>query len=269
MGGQILGDRYEVDYQLGKKSGRWTLKAHHLDTQAEVILKVLFLDDHLDATDLRLFKREIDTLKLLSHPDTPRYVDYFEMAMPQDGSALVLVQTFVEGKSLAVYLAEDRCLSQGEAIAIATRVLAVLRELHTGTPPIIHRDIRPSNILLRADPNPHSADLALVDFGSVKSLNATTAAFTQVGIDGYIPPEQAGGRVLACSDLYALGATLAEALTGQSPNQLRSQGLRLEIENYAAVSPEFAQWLKQMLAPSLEHRWPSAQAALEALRQIT
>lgn len=74
--------------------------------------------------------------------------------------------------------------------------------------------------------------------------------------------------MLACSDLYALGATLAEALTGQSPNQLRGKGLRLAVADHATVSPEFAEWLQQMLAPNLEHRWRSAQDALEALGQV-
>lgn len=269
MGGQILGDRYEVECQLGKKAGRWTLKARHLETLAEVILKVVFLDDDLDATDLRLFKREIEALKLLKHPDTPRYLDYFEMAMPQDGgSALVLVQTFVPGKSLAAYLAEGRYLSQAEAIAIATRVLAILKELHTATPPIIHRDIRPSNLLLRADLSPDQADVALVDFGSVKALTSSSTAFTMVGLDGYIPPEQSGGRVLAVSDLYALGATLAQALTGQPPHQLRGRTLQAVLDKEDGISPAFTDWLKQMLAPSLEYRWSSAQSALEALAHI-
>ncbi|WP_008319296.1 serine/threonine protein kinase [Leptolyngbya sp. PCC 6406] len=268
MGGQILGDRYEVERQLGKKSGRWTLKARDLQTQTAVVLKVLFLDDTLDATDLKLFKREIEALKLLQHPDTPRYLDYFEIGLPQDGRALALAQTFMTGKSLATYLTEGRTLTQAEATAIAHRVLAVLVELHAYQPPLIHRDIRPSNILLRSEPISNTADIALVDFGSVKSLNPGTTSFTMVGTDGYIPPEQASGRVLAVSDLYALGATLVEVMTGISPTQLQTRGLRIDFESHAEVSAAFADWLKQLLSPGLEYRWSSAYAALEALEAI-
>lgn len=268
MGGQILGDRYEVERQLGKKAGRWTLKGRDLTTQDPVIVKVLFLDDTLDETDLKLFKREIEVLKLLRHPDTPRYLDYFEIALPQDAQALALVQTFVEGHSLAACLGAGQRLGEAEAIALAHRLLTILVDLHNFQPPLIHRDIRPSNILLRSWPVGHPADVALVDFGSVKSLAGGATAFTQVGIDGYIPPEQAGGRVLAVSDLYALGATLVEGMAGIPPTQLQPRGLHIEFEECLTLSPAFEAWLKQMVAPNLEYRWASAQAALDQLSPL-
>ncbi len=268
MGGQILGDRYEVERQLGKKAGRWTLKGRDLETQMAVTIKLLFIDDTLDETDLRLFKREIEALKLLHHPDTPRYLDYFEMTLPQEAQALALVQTFVEGQSLRAYLLEGERINESQAIALAHRLLAILVDLHGSKPPLIHRDIRPSNLLMRSWPIGARADVALVDFGSVKSLSPGSTAFTQVGLDGYVPPEQAGGRVLAASDLYALGATLIEGMTGVSPGQLQHRGLKIEFEEHLTLSPPFQAWLKQMIAPSLDHRWPSAAVALEALEAI-
>jgi len=268
MGGQILGDRYQVERQLGKKAGRWTLKAIDLQTETPVILKVLFVDDSLNATDLRLFKREADALKRLNHEGTPRYLGYFEMELPTQDQALVLVQSYIEGVSLQTYLNQSRTFSETEILAIARPVLGILDTLHRSDPPIIHRDIRPSNLLLQPGLPVATATVFLVDFGTVKAFTSGNTAITLVGTDGYLPPEQSAGRVLAISDLYSLGATLAEALTGQAPLEMRTKGLRICFEDFADVTPGFALWLKQLLAPSLEHRWPSAQAALTALDQV-
>ncbi|MDA0265788.1 MAG: serine/threonine-protein kinase [Cyanobacteria bacterium] len=268
MGGQILGDRYEVKHQLGKKSGRWTLEALDLETQARVILKLIFLDDSLSATDLRLFTREMEALKLLDHPATPRHLNSFDITLPLDGKALALVQSHLPGKSLAQYAQEARVFTQKEVETIARQVLAVLVQLHEQSPPIIHRDIRPSNILLQGEPNGDNFAIALVDFGSVKALNTSTTSFTILGSGGYTPPEQAGGRVLAASDLYSLGATLAEAMTGLTLHQMQGGKLRIRIEEHCQVSEAFATWLKQLMAPSLDHRWSSAQKALAALESL-
>lgn len=268
MGGQILGDRYQVERQLGKKSGRWTLQAQDLQTDQSVILKVLFLDDTLTATDLRLFKREVDALKLLKHEGTPRYLDYFEMAMPTQDQAMVLVQSYVEGVSLKTYLSQSRIFSESEILAIARPVLSILDHLHHHDPPIIHRDIRPSNLLLQPGLPVATAKVFLVDFGTVKAFTAGNTAITMVGTDGYLPPEQSAGRVLAVSDLFSLGATLAEAFTGHPPLKMRTKGLRIRFEEFADVTPDFTLWLKKLLAPSLENRWQSAQEALTALDQI-
>ncbi|NER81826.1 MAG: serine/threonine protein kinase [Leptolyngbya sp. SIO1D8] len=269
MGGQVLGDRYEVERQLGKKSGRWTLQARDLNTQESVILKLLFLDDSLTATDLKLFKREVEALKLLRHPATPHYQGYFEMELPTQDRAMALVQSYIEGISLQTYLSESRKFTQAEVIEIARQVLGILDALHTHSPSIIHRDIRPSNILLHPGLPVNSAQVYLVDFGTVKSLTSGTTAFTMVGTDGYLPPEQAGGRVLAVSDLYSLGATLAEALTGIPPSQMQTRGLRIQFEEHATATPEFAQWLKRLLSPSLDRRWESAAQALASLKTLT
>lgn len=269
MGGQILGDRYEVECQLGKQSGRWTLKARDLQTEDLVILKVLFLDDNLHATDLKLFKREVEALKLLDHEATPHYRSYFEMELPTKDQAMVLVQTYIDGVSLKTYLAEPRLFSQSEVTAIAEQSLGILDSLHHHDPAIVHRDIRPSNILLQPGLPVESAKVFLVDFGTVKALSAGTTSITMVGTDGYLPPEQAAGRVLAVSDLYSLGATLAECLTGRSPHSMQHRGLRIHFEEYAEVTPDFARWLKQLVSPGLDQRWQSAREALDALAQVS
>jgi eukaryotic-like serine/threonine-protein kinase len=268
MPGQVLGDRYEVEQQLGRKAGRWTLLARDLVTEAPVILKVLFIDSELQARDLKLFIREIETLKTLNYPSTPQYLDYFEIELPKTGRALVLIQTYLEGTSLEQLLQQGKRLSEAEAIQVAQAVLKILNDLHQHQPPIIHRDIKPSNILWDHDHEPKDGTVKLVDFGSVKSLQLmATTSFTLVGTQGYAPPEQQGGRAMKASDLYSLGATLITAISGLEPDHLPHRGLRIDFEQVLNLSPGLTQWLKQLTQPDLDRRFTSAQAALDALDQ--
>lgn len=276
MSGQILGDRYEVAQQLGKQLGRWTLLASDLITGDPVVLKVIFIDENLGPHDLRLFRREIETLQTLKHPATPRYLGYFEMDLPRDGKALVLIQSYLEGQSLQHYLQKNRRLTEPEAKTVAHSVLKILSYLHDHHPPIIHRDIKPSNILLAnlggsIATHPFQKLVTyLVDFGSVKSLVSSDATtFTLVGTDGYIPPEQLGKRPVRASDLYSLGITLFTAISGILPHDLPRRGYRIQFEPLPWLSPEFQQWLKQMSEPDLGKRFSSAEAALQALMAVT
>ncbi|MGP1375889.1 MAG: serine/threonine protein kinase [Almyronema sp.] len=264
MAGQILGDRYELEKQLGKKSGRWTFVARDLLDESRVILKLLFIDDELQPTDLKLFKREIEALQQIDHPGTPRHLDYFEITLPRDGKALALVHSYVKGISLAKNLQQGRKLKEAEARYVGQKVLEVLVYLHQHNPPIVHRDIRPGNVLLEKDEAGGWPQIHLIDFGSVKSLSLGHTALTRVGLDGYIPPEQIGGRAMAVSDLYSLGATLINAMSDHHPNDLQV-GMKLDFASVLTLQPEFASWLERMVAPTLEQRWPSAAAALEAL----
>ncbi|PSB26985.1 serine/threonine protein kinase [Stenomitos frigidus] len=262
MAGQILGDRYEVERQIGKQTGRWTLLARDLQTQEQVVIKLLFLDEALEWDDLKLFEREVETLKSLSHPSIPRYLGFFEHQLPND-KALALIQTYVEGKSLEQCLQEQRIFTETETKQLAKALLQILLYLHGQQPPIVHRDIKPSNILLA------NRQAYLVDFGSVKSLKGSgdTSAFTVVGTYGYMPPEQFSGRAIPASDLYSLGATLTTMLAGTHPSSLPHKGMKLDFEKIATLSPAYAEWLGWLTDPNLEHRAKSAQEALTALEQ--
>lgn len=258
MAGQVLGERYQVERQIGKQTGRWTLLARDLVTQELVVLKVLFLDEQVEWDDVKLFEREVEILKSLSHPSIPKYLGYFEQELPND-KALVLIQTYVEGRSLEQCLQQGRIFSEAEAKQLAKALLNILLYLHGRQPPIIHRDLKPSNILLA------KRQLYLVDFGSVKALTASdSSAFTVVGTYGYMPPEQFSGRAVAASDLYSLGATLIALVTGTHPSSLPRQGIKIDL-SAANLSPEFMDWLSWLHEPNLDRRAQTAQAALEAL----
>lgn len=261
MAGQILGDRYEVERQIGKQTGRWTLLARDLTTQERVVIKLIFLDDQLDRDDLKLFAREVEILKSLSHPSIPRYLDYFEHQLPND-KALALVRAYIDGKSLEQCLQQQRLFNEAETKQLAKALLLILRYLHERHPPIVHRDIKPTNILLA------NRQVYLLDFGSVKSLSGyETTTFTVVGTYGYMPPEQFSGRAVPASDLYALGATLTTLMTGTHPSSLPRRGTRVDFEQISNLSSEFADWLGWLTEANLERRAKTAQEALNALEQ--
>lgn len=259
MAGQILGDRYQVERQLGTQTGRWTLLTRDLQTQDRVVIKLLFVDDQLEWDDLKLFEREVEILQSLSHPCIPRYLGYFEQQL-SNAKALALIQTYVEGRSLEQCLQKGRLFNEAEAKQLAKALLNILAYLHGRQPPIIHRDIKPSNILLA------NRQLYLVDFGSVKRVTSNdTTAFTVVGTYGYMPPEQFSGRAIPASDLYSLAATLLAMITGTHPSSLPRSGTRIDFSKTPNLSPEFGDWLGWLYEANLDRRAKSVQAALHAL----
>ncbi|MBD2354306.1 serine/threonine protein kinase [Tolypothrix sp. FACHB-123] len=262
---EILGERYEIQQQLGKKAGRRTLLAHDLLTQELVIIKLLIFGADFEWDDLKLFEREAETLKSLSHPFIPRYLDYFEVNLPTI-KGFALVQSYIPAQTLEQYLQAGRTFSETEIKQIAKAVLEILIYLHGLHPPVIHRDIKPSNILLGERSGNSVGQVYLVDFGSVQTVLATEGGTrTVVGTYGYMPPEQFGGRTVPVSDLYSLGATLIYLLTGTHPADLPQKDFRIQFEQAANISRDLSNWLRWLIAPNLENRINSALEALQAL----
>ena len=267
LSGEILADRYQCDRRLGKQAGRQTLLARDLKTQQQVVVKLLSFSSDFNWEDLKLFEREVETLKSLSHPAIPRYLDSFEIDTP-NRKGFALVQTYIEAKSLQEYLSDGRTFSESEVKQLATALLDILAYLHQRHPPVIHRDIKPSNILLKNRSGNSVGEVYLVDFGAVQTLATQQGkTVTVVGTYGYMPPEQFGGRAVPASDLYGLGATLIALITKQHPADLPQKDLQLEFEQFTQLSPAFTNWLKWMTHPSLERRPASVQIAKEVLEK--
>lgn len=264
---RVLSDRYEIQRQLGKKSGRRTLLACDRTNQELVVIKILSFGSDFEWDDLKLFEREAQTLLALSHPAIPRYRDRFEIDSP-NGKGFALVQSYIEAQSLEEQLKAGRTFSEAEVEEIAKTLLEILIYLHGQKPPVIHRDIKPSNILL-TNRSAHSVgQVYLVDFGSVQTLTAKEGStITVVGTYGYMPLEQFGGRAVPASDLYSLGATLIYLITGTHPADLPQKEGRIQFEQIAHLSPNLANWLRRMTNPSLERRLTSAREALQELEQ--
>ncbi|MGF1497076.1 MAG: serine/threonine protein kinase [Elainellaceae cyanobacterium] len=269
MIGQVLGDRYEIREQLGKKAGRQTLLAWDRQEEQPVVIKLLSFSQEFVWDDLKLFEREAETLRSLSHPCIPRYLDFFEIAQPP-AHRFALVQSYAAGKSLDAHLKAGRSFQEADVTQLAAALLEILVYLHGCHPPVIHRDIKPSNILLSDRPNNSVGDVHLVDFGSVQTLAATEGGtITIVGTYGYMPPEQFGGRTSPASDLYGLGATLVYLVTGRHPADLPQRHLRLEFEPFADLSPGLMRWLARLVEPSVERRFTSATVALKKLESLS
>jgi serine/threonine protein kinase len=267
MTGQILGECYQIQEQLGKQSGRKTLLARNLKTQELVIIKFLNFGSEFAWDDLKLFEREAQTLKSLSHPCIPRYLDYFEVNSPEI-KGFALVQTYIPAKTLEQYVKTGRSFTEAEVKEIAQSLLEILIYLHGLNPPVIHRDIKPSNILLGERSGNSVGKVYLVDFGSVQTVLAVEGGTrTVVGTYGYMPLEQFGGRTVVASDIYSLGATLIYLVTGTHPADLPQKDFRIQFEELANISPSFTHWLKWMTEPSLEKRLSSANEALQALNK--
>ncbi len=271
MNSQILGDRYEIQQQLGKKAGRRSLLARDLQTEELVVIKLLSFNSDFEWDDLKLFEREAETLKSLFHPSIPRYLDYFEVnSLSLKGFALV--QSYIPAQTLEQYLKAGRSFTEAEVKEIAKELLSILIYLHSLHPRVIHRDIKPSNILLgdayggRSQRTGNSpGQVYLVDFGSVQTVAKESGTRTVVGTYGYMPPEQFGDRTTSASDLYSLGATLIYLVTGTHPADLPQKDFRISFEHIANLGPAFTDWLRWMTEPSLEKRLSSAVEALAAL----
>ncbi|HEX8700560.1 MAG TPA: serine/threonine-protein kinase [Myxococcaceae bacterium] len=244
---------------LGQSDTGYTYQAL-ADDGAQVVVKELCFASTPSAQDVEAFEREGQLLKRLRHPRLPRYRDSFREG-EGPGLRLYLVYDFVVGHSLFEELQAHR-YTEAEAYTLAQRILEILRYLHQLAPPVIHRDIKPQNLIRRPD-----GTVVLVDFGAARELaNGTTASATVVGTFGYMPLEQLGGIVDETSDLYALGATLVHLLALRPPWELLVPGRGILLEGAVPVSPAFRKFLERLMAPRGE-RFASAAEALAALEE--
>jgi serine/threonine protein kinase len=267
MNREILANRYEVQQQLGKKADRRTFLATDLVTGKSVIVKLLAFSSDFEWDDLKLFEREAQTLKSLSHSQIPAYLDYFEVNSSKY-QGFALVQTYIPAQTLEQYLQTGRKFTEVEVKEIASSVLEILIYLHNLNPPVIHRDLKPSNILLGERSGNSVGPVYLIDFGSVQTvLAAEGGTRTVVGTYGYMPQEQFGGRTVPASDLYSLGATLIYLVTGTHPADLPQKDFCIQFEQATNLSPSLTNWLKWMTQISLEKRLSSASEALSVLQK--
>ncbi len=221
----ILQERYQLVERRGRTITRQTWLARDLSTQDNelVIVKILDFSSELQWQHFNLFEREAETLKSLSHPSIPRYLDYFAINTP-NLKGFALVQTYIPAQTLEQHLKAGRTFMEIEVKEIAKAVLEILIYLHKQNPPVIHRDLKPSNILLTNRSGNSVGQVYLVDFGSVQTVAASEGGtMTVVGTYGYMPPEQFGSRTVPASDLYSLGAMLIYLVTGTHPADVSAQ----------------------------------------------
>lgn len=256
---QQLPDRYRLKQCLSQTSERQTWLAEDQATQPPLAVVVKVLTAQQSQWDnIKLFEREATVLQHLSHPRIPHYRDFFPL--PNQVGWFGLVQDYIPGISLDQLLTAGRRFSVSDIGQIAADVLQILIYLHELSPPVIHRDIKPGNLILGED-----GHLYLIDFGAVQNFAPAGSSLTIVGTYGYTPIEQFGGRAVPASDLYALGATLIHLVTGVAPADLPQENWRLQFRDRVSLAPDLVAWLEQMTDPDLNQRFKTARQALAAL----
>ncbi len=185
---------------------------------------------------IKKFEIEAKLLSKLHHNSLPRVIDYFT-----SDDRYYLVMDFIEGYDLDALLRKEGRpgLSQDKVLSWAIEICEVLEYLHNHSPPIIYRDLKPSNIMVRSLNN----QIVLIDFGiaCVIQNEIGSAPRTTIGTMGYIAPEQYLGKPVLASDIYSLGATLYHLLTGSMPVPFDYKPMQSIVSNIPNLLEELVQ----------------------------
>lgn len=206
--GKRINDRYKILQLIGGGGMSNVYLAHDMILNREVAVKILRYDALNEEEFHRRFQREALSATSLQHPNIVSIYDVGE-----DGDMHYIVMEYIKGKTLKQYINESLPLSPARSVQIMRQLTSAIAHAHENQ--IIHRDIKPQNILVDQEGN-----IKVTDFGIATSLSATSYTKTNsvIGTVHYISPEQArGGTATKKSDIYALGIVLYELLTGELP----------------------------------------------------
>ncbi|WP_449271862.1 WD40 repeat domain-containing serine/threonine protein kinase [Halomicronema hongdechloris] len=242
-----------------------------------MILKVLKSSHNDNPKVLELFQREAEVLSQLHHPGVPRvaadgYFAYWPQGSDQPLHCILMEK--IDGPNLKQWMVQqgNHPISETQARYWLTQLTEVLQLIHRHH--CFHRDIKPDNIMLRAN-----GQVVLVDFGAARQMTATymaqlgaTGGITTVSSAGYTPPEQEHGQAVPQSDFYALGRTLIYLLTAQSPTDPTIYDSRTNTFHWRQqadqVSPEFADLIDWLTAPRAVDRPQTPEAILARLAEL-
>lgn len=251
-----VGGRYALLQRVGGGSSGVVFRATDVQTGDAVAVKEVMLGG-LDTDKARqLATREAAVLRQLTHPGIPGWRDEVTVGIGRSAS-LYLVQDFVDGQDLQAGLASRRW-SEREVLSMMVEVLDILDYLHTRHPPVVHRDVKPANLIRHTD-----GRLVLVDFGAVRDAlrTAGTGGSTVAGTFGYMAPEQFVGHAVPATDLFALGMTAVTLLSREEPAGLFDRAGRLDWERVVSVSPGATALLRTLLEADPDAR-PRAAAVV-------
>jgi serine/threonine protein kinase len=232
-------------------------------------LRIVSDDPRAHRLGRRFFEGEAATLeKLGSHPQIPRLLAYFEAQ-----NSFYLVEEMIEGRLLKDELVGRRPMPQDYVLDLLLGLLPVVAFVHNQG--VIHRDIKPSNIIRRQT----DGQLVLIDFGAVKlisnqladpGVHLTSTSTVGVGTHGYMPSEQSAGLPTFSSDLYALGITAIEAITGVPAYALRRDVNGELIWRHEApdMDPALADIVTRLVLYDFTDRYQRAEAVLVDLHKI-
>ena len=206
---RIYSNRYQVTHLIARGGMAMVYRAHDLLLNRAVALKILYPELSVDTNFVERFRREAQAAANLSHPNIVPVFDWGE----EDGTYFIVME-LIEGTSLAELLRDSRTLSPTKSAQVCAQVAAALSYAHRQN--VVHRDIKPGNILLTTD-----GQVKVTDFGIAQAISTEdnlTVAGSVMGTATYFSPEQAEGAVVdGRSDVYSLGVVLYELLAGRPP----------------------------------------------------
>ena len=267
--GRVLAGRYQINGFIGEGGMSRVWRALDQNTGKYVAIKVLREEYSEDESFIRRFDREAQAASRMSHPNI---VNLLDVGVEDDGTRY-LVMEYVQGKTLKRFIQESGALRPEIAAQIIIRVLAALQHAHQNG--VVHRDIKPQNILIDKE-----GTVKVADFGIARMANAQTVSQTDESVMGsvyYFSPEQArGAAVDARSDIYSVGVVFYEMLTGKvpftgdSPVAIAMQHLQTAPIPPAEVNPSVSSALDFVVLHAMEkkprRRYQSAEEMLRDVR---
>lgn len=249
---QILCNKYEV-LKIIARGGMgivYLVKDLHLNKLAAVKVS----RNPISLKEKEMVPDEMEVLKELSHPALPGITDFFE-----EGDNICLVMEYVEGITLEQYLRKFGRVEVSLAVKWAIELTEVLQYLHSRNPPVIYRDLKPSNIMIQPD-----GRLKLIDFGAAfVSAHGWEKDEMMMGTPGYCAPEQwQNGKAGKASDIYSLGAVIHEMLTGISP-----KGFQMERRPVREYDKSISRELERIVAVCTKKKPGDRYQSMEELKR--
>ncbi|MFA6208096.1 MAG: serine/threonine-protein kinase [Candidatus Obscuribacterales bacterium] len=240
--------RYQVEGAIGVGGQGSAYTALDRLSGATVVLKEfilpVFVNVKVRKSALEQFENEAKILRQLNNEQIVKLLDFFV----EDHRAYLVLE-HIDGTSLRTLVEKKGACNEAYVRSLALQMCHILQYLHGLSPPVVHRDFTPDNLILRND-----GKLKLIDFNVAQQVEETTTG-TVVGKHAYLPPEQFRGETVSQSDLYALGATLHFLLTGDDPEPISVSQPKAIVPN---VSQEFSDIVAKATCLSEEERYQSA-----------
>lgn len=267
MIGKVLGNRYQLLERLGGGGMAVVYKAKDTFLNRMVTVKILRSEYASDEEFVARFRKEAQAVARLSHPNIVNIHD-----VGAEGEVYYLVMEFVDGQDLKTFIKKHAPVPPEKALPILQQVASALAHAHKNN--IVHRDVKPHNIMMTAD-----GRAKLADFGIARETSAATITYTDtiMGSVHYISPEQARGEAAGPrSDIYSLGVVAYELLTGDlpftgdTPIGIAMQHVQDEPHLLQDINPSISKSLSAIIARSLEKRvgdrFQSAEEFSQALK---
>ncbi len=250
-------EKYQIEKKIKEGSFGSTYFAISKENQKRVIIKHISLKKADAVNRITYIEHEAKIIANLEHPQIPKYVDFYTVETEKNVD-IYFIQEYIRGSNLYQLVQEKKFFSEEDVINIAIGICHVLKYIHSFSPPIIHQDIKPANIIQAYDNT-----VFLIDFGAVKQKIlydrfSEMGISTIIGTHGYMPIEQFEGRAVPGSDIYSLGLSLIFLLSHKEPLQLDKKGLNFDFRKSVKISDEFARIIEKMTVPDWRNRYSTA-----------